>query len=97
MYTTQPPSLDSDVVLEMHLPSTNCANEVKTLERTLSDSDSSTSTLGESSSIFSDSLGTASKRGACCNYINLTVGGGVVAIPKAGKYVSIVCDFVSFI
>ncbi len=30
--------------------------------------------------------GTSTKRGACCNLINLTVGGGVVGIPKAGKY-----------
>ncbi len=31
--------------------------------------------------------GNSTKRGVCCNYINLTAGGGVVGIPKAGKCV----------
>ncbi len=77
-------------------PSTNYANKVEAPEPTSSDSDLSTSTLGDSNSLFSESLGTATINGACCNYINLTVGGGVVAIPKASKFVFVVCDFSFF-
>eukprot|EP01084_Bolivina_argentea_P316795 549202_1 len=71
-------------------PSTNYANKVEAPEPTSSDSDLSTSTLGDSNSLFSESLGTATINGACCNYINLTVGGGVVAIPKA----MVLCGYV---
>ncbi len=44
-------------------------------------------------SFFEEREGTATVLGACNNYINLTVGGGVVAIPKASKYTTLLLFF----
>ncbi len=68
--------MDDDVELKTILPDPD----------ELTPSCNSMDSVGDSVIFIQEKESTSTKRGACCNYINLTVGGGVVGIPKACKY-----------